>query len=61
MNICSQCLEVIPDDELCFEAESLSDSKKGKITLCRLCFYGSPYVSDKMKREFAYYERKERG
>lgn len=55
MNICSQCLEIILDDEQCFEA----DGKKGKITLCRLCFYGSEYISNKIKREFAYYERKE--
>lgn len=57
MNICSQCLKIIPDDELCFEGFPNDD--KNSLTLCRLCFYGSPYVSDKMKREFAYYERKE--
>ena len=55
MNICSQCLSIIPDNEQCFEAFP----EKGRITLCRLCFYGSPYVSNKMKREFAYYEQKE--
>lgn len=54
MNICSQCLSIIPDDEQCFEAFP----EKGSLTLCRLCFYGSPYISNKMKREFAYYEER---
>ena len=55
MNICSQCLEIIPDDELCFDGFPNDDN----LPLCRLCFYANPYISDKMKREFAYYEGKE--
>lgn len=50
---CTDCLEDIPENELHFEAEN----REGlKVTLCRLCFLDSDYISDEMKQHFLAHE-----